>query len=67
MSDHRSDPYIRIKDACKVTGLSPSTMQRLCDAGKVRGIRVNERGDRRIVRTSLLEFMSKQGIPDGLA
>ena len=59
--------YYRTKQAAEIIGVSEMTVRTLYNSGKLRGYHINERGDRRISHSSIIEFMSKKESPDGLA
>lgn len=50
-------------EAAKICNLSASAVCKLFDSGKLRGYKLQERGDRRISERSLIEFMVKGKIP----
>lgn len=59
--------YYRPKQAAEIIGVSEMTIRNLYDADQLRGYRINERGDRRISHSSIIEFMNKKRNPDGMA
>lgn len=54
-------PYYRPKEAAAKLGVCDDTVRKLCNSGHIRHIKINSRGDLRIVKASLMEFMQKNG------
>jgi excisionase family DNA binding protein len=40
--------FISTGEFCRITGISPTTVKRMCDRGEVAHIVISDRGDRRI-------------------
>jgi excisionase family DNA binding protein len=54
-------PYYRSKEASAKLGICDDTLRKLCSQGEIQHIKINSRGDIRIHKSSLLEFMQKNG------
>lgn len=50
---------LRIKDASELLGVTPLTLRRWDESGRLRAIRVGSRGDRRYEQAKLLELIKR--------
>ncbi|MBU1599262.1 helix-turn-helix domain-containing protein [bacterium] len=53
------EPMLTVKQSAEILGVNPFTIRRWVDQGKLKGYRIGDRGDRRVKKSDLQEFITR--------
>ncbi|MCB9813199.1 MAG: helix-turn-helix domain-containing protein [Pseudomonadales bacterium] len=56
----KSARLLRIKEAAKLLGVSPATLRKWDNEGKLKAVVINERGDRRFKLSEINKFINQK-------